>query len=205
MTPHDVAESLSSSGLVTAEAMAKAFSSQAMAKVLIIGGVCGIITSWNSFLMGGSRAIFSMSEAHMLPHIFGKLSKHKTPATALIFVGILSVASLFLGRSALVWISDTASLACCIAYCIVSASFLMLRKKEPELARPYKVKKPVIVGLIATIMSAIMVLLYIIPGTGCTLASQEWMIAGGWTGLGIVLYITAKVRNKGKFGRTDEN
>ena len=41
-------------GLVTADAMAVAFGSSIMAKVLIIGGLCGIITSWNSFLIGGS-------------------------------------------------------------------------------------------------------------------------------------------------------
>ena len=34
--------------------MAVAFGSSIMAKVLIIGGLCGIITSWNSFLIGGS-------------------------------------------------------------------------------------------------------------------------------------------------------
>ena len=53
--------------------MAKAFSSETMAKVLIIGGICGIVTSWNSFLLGGSRALFSMAEANMIPSIFGKL------------------------------------------------------------------------------------------------------------------------------------
>jgi len=47
----------SQNGLVAAKAMEIAFHSPAMANVLIIGGFCGIITSWNSFLMGGSRAM----------------------------------------------------------------------------------------------------------------------------------------------------
>ncbi len=201
MSPQDVNNSLSSSGLVTADAMAKAFSSDSMSKVLILGGICGIITSWNSFMIGGSRALFSMSEAHMLPSFFGKLSSKKTPINALIFVGVLSIISLFLGRSALIWISDTASLACCIAYCMVSMSFLVLRRKEPELKRPYKVKRHKLVGSIATIMSATMVLLYLIPGSGCTLSREEWSIACVWVLLGIIMYAVAKSRYKSQFGK----
>ena len=53
MSPADIESSLSGSGLVTADAMAKAFNSSVMSKVLIVGGMCGIITSWNSFLIGG--------------------------------------------------------------------------------------------------------------------------------------------------------
>ncbi len=28
-----------------------------MAKIVIVGGMCGILTSWNSFLIGGSRRV----------------------------------------------------------------------------------------------------------------------------------------------------
>ena len=38
-------------------------SDSVMAKVIIVGGMCGIITSWNSFMIGGSRAIYSMAES----------------------------------------------------------------------------------------------------------------------------------------------
>ena len=202
MTEQDISVSVESNGLVTADAMAKAFSSEIMAKILIIGGICGILTSWNSFMIGGSRALFSMAEAHMIPEIFAKLNKkHKTPTNALLLVGALSIASLFLGRSALVWISDIASFACCIAYCMVAASFLVLRKKEPQLERPYKVKRYMAVGLIATVMAAIMVLLYLIPGSGCTLVPQEWAIAVGWVVLGASMLIYAKRKYGDRFGK----
>ncbi len=79
-------------GLVTADAMAAAFKTSIMAKVIIVGGMCGIITSWNSFIIGGSRAIYSMAESYMIPKIFAKLHpKHKTPLNALILMGILTM------------------------------------------------------------------------------------------------------------------
>ncbi len=201
MSRGDVAASVAGSGLAAADAMAKVFNSTAMAKVLIIGGVCGIVTSWNSFVIGGSRAIYSMAEAHMIPPVFAKLSKkHKTPVNAILLVGVLSVLAPFFGRKMLVWVSDAASFGCCIAYCMVALSFLMIRKKEPDLARPYKIKHYKTVGIIAALTSGFMVLMYIIPGFGATLLPQEWVIVGGWTVLGLIFAGICKAKYKDRFG-----
>ncbi len=201
MNPSDIAASVEQNGLVTADAMAKAFSSQSMAKVLIIGGICGIVTSWNSFLMGGSRALFSMAEAHMIPSAFGKLhEKYKTPTNAILLVGALSVISVFFGRTMLVWISDVASFACCIAYCMVAAAFLVLRKRMPDMPRPYKVMHFLSVGLIATVMAGLMAVLYLIPGSGCTFTGQELIIAVIWSVLGLLFAVVSKIKYGSRFG-----
>ena len=196
----DIANSMNTTGLVTADAMAKAFSSSAMAKVLIIGGLCGIITSWNSFLIGGSRAIYSMSESRMIPAVFGKLhGKFKTPITALLLIGGLSILAPFFGRTMLVWIVDAGNFACCLAYCIVALSFFRLRSKEPSMERPYKIKHYKIVGVIAMLMSGGMAAMYLIPGTNCSLVWQEWIIVAGWVILGIVLAVRSYIKYKGNF------
>lgn len=204
MNPEEVKIASERSGMVTAEAMAKVFNSNAMAKVLILGGMCGIITSWNSFLLGGSRAIYSMAESYMIPHGFSKLHpRYKTPVNALVLVGGLSVIAPFFGRAMLAWIADTASFACCIAYCMVAMSFVILRKKEANLDRPYCVKKYRTVGACAVILSGFMVMMYVAPGTGCTLAPVEWIIAGGWIILGGFFFMISKSRYKEKFGKLD--
>lgn len=195
MNANQISNSMSTTGLVTADAMSIAFSSSNMAKVLIIGGLCGIITSWNSFLIGGSRALYSMATAYMLPRRFSVLhKKYNTPINALLLIGILSISAPFFGRSMLIWIVDAGNFACCLAYCIVSMSFIVLRKKEPNLKRPYKVKNYRVVGLIAVLMSGIMAAMYIVPGTNCTLVWQEWTIVGGWSLLGIVMGVLSKRR-----------
>ena len=200
LNSNDISNSMNTTGLVTADAMAKAFNSTAMAKILIIGGLCGIITSWNSFLIGGSRAIYSMAESNMLPKVFSKLhSKNKTPITALILIGVLSIVSPFFGRTMLIWVVDAANFTCCLAYCMVSLSFLRLRKKLPEMNRPYKIKHYKIVGFIAVIMSGVMAGMYIIPGTNCSLTWQEWIIVAGWVLLGIVFAIRSYKKYKGNF------
>ncbi len=202
MNQIELAMSLQGSGLVTADAMAKLFHSKIMAKTLILGGMCGIVTSWNSFLIGGSRALESMASSYMIPHVFCKKhKKYQTPYLSLILIGILSIISLFFGRQMLTWISNCASFACCLTYCIVSLSFLRLRKKEPELARPYKVKNYYLVGIMATVLSGFLCMMYLIPGTVCSMIDQELIITVLWTMIGIFFAVGCKVKYRDRFGK----
>lgn len=195
-------EMLSQNGLVSAKAIEIAFRSPLMGKVLIIGGLCGIITSWNSFLMGGSRALYSMGESLMIPKMFGKLGKHKTPEAAIILCGIACVAAPFFGRGVLVWLVDAASFGCVIAYMFVSISFCILRKKKPEMARPYKVKAGRFVGAMAVLMAGFMTLLYIVPASfSAALVWQEWIVVGIWLALGVFFYFYSKKKYGAEFGR----
>lgn len=187
-------------GLVTADAMAVAFGSSIMAKVLIIGGLCGIITSWNSFLIGGSRAMYSMAESYMIPHVFAKLhDKYKTPINALLLIGLLSIIAPFFGKKMLVWVVDAGNFGCCVAYCMVAISFVILRKKAPEMARPYKVSHYKLVGAMAILMSGFMVVMYMIPGSGATLVPQEWDMVLGWSVLGVLFGFYCKAKYGSKF------
>ena len=195
-------EMMSQNGLVSAKAIEIAFRSPLMGKVLIIGGLCGIITSWNSFLMGGSRALYSMGESLMIPKMFGKLGKNKTPEAAIILCGIACVAAPFFGRGVLVWLVDAASFGCVIAYMFVSISFCILRKKRPEMERPYKVKAGKFVGVMAVLMAGFMTLLYIIPASfSAALVWQEWVVVGIWLALGVFFYFYSKRKYGAEYGR----
>ena len=200
MNGDEIVASMNGTGLVTADAMAIAFNSNTMAKVLILGGLCGIITSWNSFLIGGSRVMFTMAKSRMIPSSFAKLHPvYKTPIVALLLFGLTSIIAPFFGRVMLVWIVDAANFACCLAYCIVSLSFVVLRKKKANLKRPYRVKHAYWVGIMAVLMSGFMAAMYIVPGSACTLVWQEMVIVVGWIFLGILLSIRGKRLYKDTF------
>ena len=183
------------SSLTTAEAMRIVYgNSRGAANVLIIGGLAGIISSWNSFLMAGSRAIHAMAESKMLPKFFTKVSKnYNTPVSAIFFIGLISALAPLLGRNALIWIANAGGISIVVAYFIVSLSFLVLRKREPDMERKYVVKNGVVVGIIAIIMSGVVFSLYIIPGLPSFLSLAEWLIVGAWTVLGIGMYLYCKV------------
>lgn len=192
---------IDSSKLVTADAMKSVFfNSSIAAKIIIIAGIGGIFTSWNSFFVGGSRAIYSLANSKMLPEFLAKLHpKYKTPTRAILLIGIVSSLAPLLGRKMMVWLVDAGGFTIVVAYLLVSISFLVLRKREPNMERPYKVKHGVLVGIIATVLSGICALLYL-PGSSVALVPIEWGIVLGWFLIGGIFYLWAKVAYKENFG-----
>ena len=145
--------------------------------------------------------MYSMAESYMIPKFFAKLHpKHKTPINALILIGALTMLAPFAGRKMLVWICDAGNFGCCAAYCMVALSFIILRKKEPDMPRPYKVPAYRFFGTMAVIMSGFMVAMYCIPGSGGTLIAQEWGIVLAWCALGVVFFVFCKKKYKESFG-----
>ena len=186
---------IDASNLVTADAMRTVFfNSSIAAKIMVIAGIGGILTSWNSFYVGGSRAIYAMAESKMLPSFLAKLHpKYKTPTNAILLIGVLSTLAPLLGRQMLNWLVNAGGLTIVVAYMTVSISFLVLRYKEPDMPRPYKIKCGKLVGIIATLLSFAMLILYM-PGASAALTwPYEWGIVLGWTVLGIILFIWAKL------------
>jgi amino acid transporter len=186
---------LAETSLATADAMGAVFGSSFASEILIIAGICGILTSWNSFLIGGSRILYAMAESKMLPSWLGKLHPtYKTPANAILFIGILSAAAPFFGRKMLVWLVDAGGLSIVISYLLVAVSFVVLRKREPNMARPFRAGKSSLVGVLAVILSLGMAVLYL-PGMPAALIwPYEWFIIGGWWLIGI--YYLMKTPNQ---------
>ncbi len=194
---------LMSSELATADAMKKAFfNSDIASTICIIGGIMGIITSWNSFFIGGSRAIYSLAESKMIPQSLAKLDpKTKTPVNAVLLIGAIAVAAPFFGQSMMTWITDAGSFAICVAYVMVSLSFIALRIKEPDMNRPYKIRYGKLVGFASVFTTTVMCLLYMMPGQS-QLKKEEWVIVGGWIVLGVGFYLYSRVKYDEKTSRS---
>lgn len=181
---------IAGSNLVTADAMAKAFGgSQMMGNVLVLGGIGGILTSWIGFYVGGSRAIYALAKAGMLPKSLGELHpKYRTPHKAILLIAVLSTAAPLLGRPALVWFVDAGGFGLVIAWLMVALSFIILRKKEPTMDRPFRLRGGTSIGWVATVLSIGVGILYL-PGMPSALVwPYEWIIVFAWTILGAIFY-----------------
>lgn len=74
---------------------------------------------------------------------------------------------------------------------MVAISFIILRKKSPKMARPFKLKGGTTLGWIATIMSIGIAFLYM-PGMPSALIwPYEWIIILVWIVLGVIFYKTS--------------
>ena len=85
---------------------------------------------------------------------------------------------------------------------MVSMSFRILRYKEPEMNRPYKVKCGKVVGVLSIIFSGFLTLLYIVPVSfGAALVWQEWVVVGKWCLLGVLFFFYSIAKYSEEFGR----
>ena len=128
----------------------------------------------------------------MLPEFLGRLHpKYKTPHNAVLLIGICTFFAPLLGRPALLWFVNAGSLAIVIAYFCVCLSFLVLRRREPGMARPFYVKHGLWVGVIATAGSVGLIYMYM-PLSPSALSLQEWAIFGVWMFAGACMYLVAR-------------
>lgn len=156
--------------------------------ILVIGGIGGILTSWNAFIIGGSRLMFALANSGFLPKKFGELHpRFHTPWLAVVVIGVLSCLSPFFGRTILVWFINAGSFGTVLAYIFVPIAFLALRAKEPEMLRPYRLKYGRTVGTIAIVLGVGLFILFF-PPFDSALGTPEWVIISLWSCVGIVFY-----------------
>ncbi|MGO1391796.1 APC family permease [Agrococcus casei] len=179
---------LAASDLATADAMGALWNSQIMANVLLAGGIAGILTSWIALLIGASRLLYAMGRSSMLPAWFGKLHpKFNTPSNAVLFIGALSVAAPFFGTGMLGWLVDSGSPSIVVTYFMVCVVFLILRKKEPALERPFRVgrgKFSTTLGVLGMILTFGLFTLYI-PGMPASIAPMSYVLCIAWWVIGM--------------------
>jgi len=177
--------------LPVADAMAYSMSSPVFGKIMIFGGILGIFSSWNGFMVAATRILFAMGRAHMIPPIFGKLhSRYKTPTAAIFLVGGLCALAPLFGEKALLWLVNISSFEAVISYMMIAISFLILRKAEPKMERPYIFRSGAPLTLLVILILLVLLLLYTPAGLSILKWPYEWLVIMIWYLIGamIVLY-----------------
>ncbi|MEM7217677.1 MAG: APC family permease [Pseudomonadota bacterium] len=180
---------LDASQMGTADAATALWSSPAAGAALVLAGIGGIVTSWIAFVLAASRLMYAMALDRMLPSAFARLHpRYRTPANAIIAIGALSVAAPFAGRALLGWLVDAGSFTVVIAYLFVAAAYLVLRQREPELARPFRLPAGRLFGTLG-LLAALGLFLLFLPFSPSGLSwPHEWLIVLGMALTGLLAY-----------------
>ncbi len=116
-------------------------------------GLLGLIASFFSIIYAYSRQTFALSRAGYLPRILSVTDKRKTPALALIVPGIIGFVMAVLNQGDLLIL--VAVFGATISYVMMTLSHIILRIKEPQLARPYRTPGGVVTTGIALVLAVI--------------------------------------------------
>jgi ethanolamine permease len=127
--------------------------------LLITVGLFGLIASFHGIILAAGRASFEFGRVKMAPAFLGKIHpRFQTPAHALLINMIVGIVALLSGKTAeIITISVFGALT---LYIISMMALLQLRKKEPDLERPFKAPMypvfPVVALIIAIVSLAAM-------------------------------------------------
>lgn len=129
-------------------------SSHVMYHLLITVGLFGLVASFHGLILAAGRSTYEMGRVHNIPTFLGKISpRFHTPANALIGNMAIGILALLSGKtSEIIIISVFGALT---LYIIAMVSVIILRKNEPELYRPFRVRFyptfPIVSLLIASV------------------------------------------------------
>jgi basic amino acid/polyamine antiporter, APA family len=126
------------SKLAASTAIEKLFgkSSSNFITVFLTLSIFGIV---NAQIMFAPRVIYSMSRDGLFFKSMQTVNKGGTPSFAMLLTGFCSIILILIGKDTCEKLSDVAVIFFVLSYAAGFASVLMLRKREPELPRPYKV------------------------------------------------------------------
>jgi amino acid transporter len=98
------------------------------------------------------------------------------------------------GRTLLEWLIDASSFMVMIAFLFVAVSFMVLRRREPDLPRPFRVAHPRIVGVGAIVLSLALLCAYLPFSPSALIWPWEWLMVLGWTLIGALLWLRSRTR-----------
>ena len=179
IVPTEEISALSTASAPFAEAMTKA-GILGFPLILLAAGIAfgGDFSTLNASIAVPPRYLFTMARDGAMPKIFARIhKKYQTPYIAILTLGILS--AFLIASNSMVYIASVSLFADLFYYVIGIGASFGLRKKHPELNRPYKAPGIMIGAPVSVIIYIVMI----------TQLEQEALITGVvWCVLGLVVY-----------------
>jgi len=148
--------------------------------VLAAGAVISIFSVTLVVIYGQTRILFSMARDGMIPELFHKVNPvTKTPVPNTIIVA--TVIAALAGFIPINFLAEMTSVGTLVAFTVVSVAVLVLRYRQPDLPRTFKVP-----GFPVTPILAILGCLWIIKD----LRPVTLLVFIGWTAVVLVWYFT---------------
>ena len=162
--------------------VANAFAQHGMpAAVLLIsvGAVVGITSVLLVLLLSQARVLLAMARDGLIPmSFFGAVHpRFQTPHKATILTGIVVaiVAALF----PLKILADLVNIGTLMAFVVVCAAVMVMRRTHPELRRPFRTPLVPFVPILGIAINLAMML---------SLGWHNWVRLGAWLAIGLVIY-----------------
>jgi amino acid transporter len=153
-------------------------SGQYWGTVLAAGAVISIFSVTLVVLYGQTRILFAMGRDGLLPPMFAKVNTRTgAPVNNTIIVAV--VVSILAGFVPLVHLADMVSIGTLVAFIVVSVGVVILRVREPDLPRGFKVPLYPVTPVLSVLACGYILL---------SLRWYTWLAFAGWVFVVLVFY-----------------
>ncbi len=123
----------------------------ALGAIVNVAGLAGLIASFFSIIFAYSRQMFALSRAGYLPKVLSLTGSRRTPWVALIVPGIVGfLLALTVNGATLI---NIAVFGATVSYALMMLSHIVLRRREPDLERPYRTPGGTVTSGIAFVLA----------------------------------------------------
>jgi APA family basic amino acid/polyamine antiporter len=145
-----------------------------------LGAIFGLGTVMLVMLLGQSRVFFSMSRDGLLPKWASTIHpRFRTPWISSILVGLF--VGVFAALIPIDVLGELVSIGTLLAFVIVSAGVWILRRRRPDLHRPFKAPWVPLVPILAILVSGVLML---------SLPRATWLRLVVWLVIGLIVYFS---------------
>lgn len=174
--------------LDVADPIAKAIDRLALPSLAIViklGALIGLTTSALTALYGQGRIFFAMARDGLLPPLFCRVDPAtRAPVTSQVVIGLFTAA--VAGLVPIDILGELVSIGTLLAFCLVCALVLILRRTQPDRPRPFRVPAAVPMAVLGILSCLILM---------ASLPADTWIRLAVWLVTGLAIYAGYGRRN----------
>jgi APA family basic amino acid/polyamine antiporter len=161
--------------------------------IITIAATVGLISVLMVMIMGQSRIFLGMSKDGLIPQVFSRINPISgTPKTNLMILGaVIAVVAAFTPINKL---ADMTSFGTLFAFTMVCVAVWILRVKQPNLERTFKVPALPVIAVCGILINTYLMI---------NLSKDAQMLSLGWLAIGVVVYFLYGKRNA-KLGKEEK-
>jgi APA family basic amino acid/polyamine antiporter len=148
--------------------------------IVTAGALMGMLSSLLVFQYGQARIWFAMSRDRLLPGFFSRVHpRFQTPHVSTWLAGFL--VGIPAGIFDISWFANLSNIGTLFAFIVVSIGVIVLRKKQPERPRGFRVPWVPITPIISIVCCLVLMV---------SLPLETWVRFFAWLAIGLVIYFT---------------
>jgi amino acid transporter len=179
--------------LGTEAAFERAFSSRAVARLILFAALLSLIKIFNGNFVASTRLLFGIGRRGLVHPALARVHpRFGTPTFAVALMTVLTAAAAFLGDALLVPVTEVGSLAVGVGWLATCVAFLARARRAPDGAFA---RGGAFEAAAGAVVSAAIVVMKVLPAIPGSFSRSEWIAFAFWCALGAIFWATRPRRS----------